>query len=187
VAFESLVPNRLECQPKSRHGSTGSLYAPLRQAVEDQIYRPSRLLSNRWRSAGCFGHRQHTRVSVPAPGVHSRPERLEICLTRRSRVESFEPLGRTDEQVRTIATAIEDERDLRAQALHSGALRLVQRGELRGREQILRGLATTCGKCGPRSSERAFSSSCGVRGQLDSLLQECSRGHDTAPTLGTVG
>jgi hypothetical protein len=73
--------------------------------------------------------------------VHSRSESLEVCLTRQRGIEPLEPSLDIDKEGRTVAAAIEDERDLRAQPLNARALKLVERGEGRGREQLLRGLA----------------------------------------------
>ena len=186
VTIESLVPDRLECEPERRHTRAGSLRAPARQAVENEIDR-SRRLRRHGRGSGRLGHLQHTGVGIDAPGVHSRSEGLEVCLTRRRGIERFEPSGRIDKEARTVAAAIEHERDLRAQPLQPRALKLVERGELRGREQLLRGLAAPRLQLGLRGGERARSSSCRVRGQLGRSLQERGRGRNAAPALGAVG
>ena len=180
MTIESLVSDLPECEPQRRHARAWPVRAPACKAVENEVDRSRRLRSQR-RGSGCFGHLQHTGVGIDSPGVHGRSERLEVCLTCQRGIEWFEPSGRIDKKMRTIATAIEHERDLGVQPLQPRALKLVERGELRSREQLLGGLATPRLQLGLRGSERALSPSCRVRGQRGRSLQERSRGHDTAP------
>ena len=103
----------------------------------------------------------HTGVGVGASGVHGRSERLEVGLARQRGIERFEPSGGIEKERRSVAAAREDERDLRAQSLQPGALKLVQRGDLGGRQQRLGGLAASRLELGLRGGERPRAASAG--------------------------
>ena len=186
MTIGSLVSDLLECEPERRHTRARPVRATTGEAVENEVER-SRRLQSQGRGSGRVGHLQHTGVSIDSPGVHGRSEGLEVCLTRQRGIEWFEPPGRIDKEERTIAAAIEHERDLGAQPLQPRALKLVERGQLRSREQLLCGLATPRLELGLRGGERARSSSCRVRGQRGRPLQERSRGRNAAPALGAFG
>ena len=186
VAVERLGHDRLEREPERRHARAGSLRAPARQAVENEVDR-SRRRGRDGGSSGRLGNLQDTGVGIDASGVHRRSERLEICLARQRGIERFEPSGGVEKERRTVAAAREDERDLRAQSLQQRALKLVQRSELGRREQRLGGLAASRLQLGLRGGERARAASCRVRGQLGRSLQERGRGRDAAAAPGAVG
>ena len=139
------------------------------------------------RGSGRLGGLQSTGVGVEASGVHGRSEGLEVGLARQRGVERLEPSGGIDKQGGSVAAAREDERDMRAQQLQPRALKLVERGQLGGRQQRLGGLAASRRQLGLRGGERARSSPCRVRGQLGRSLEERGRGRDAAPALGAVG
>ncbi len=186
VAIGCLGHDRLEREPQGRHARAGSLRAPARQAVENEVDR-SRRRRRDGGSSGRLGNLLDTGVGIDASGVHGRSERLEICLACQCRIECFEPSGGVEKERRTVAAAREDERDLRAQSLQQPALKLVQRSELGGREQRLGGLAASRLELGLRGGERARPASCRVRGQLGRSLQERGRGRDAAAAAGAVG
>ena len=78
------------------------------------------------------------RLVAEATGEHRRRHRLEMGLASHRGVERFEAPGGIEQQRRSVAAARAGERDLRAQPLQPRALKLVERGELGGRQQLER-------------------------------------------------
>ena len=186
MIVERLVADRLEREPERRHARGGAFRAPARQAVEHEVDR-SRRRGRRRRGPGRLRGLESTGVRVEAAGVHGGSECLEVGLARQRGVERLEPFGGLDEQCGSVAAAREDEREMRAQQLQPRSLKLVERGQLGGRQERLGGLATPGGQLGLRGGERASPSPCRVRGQLGCSLEEGGRGGDAAPALGAVG
>ena len=133
------------------------------------------------------GDLEHVPAIVEAAGEYRGGERFEARLARLPGVERHQALGSVEQQRWRVAAAPDRERDLRAHPLQPGAPELVQRGELRGRDQRLRRFGRTCLQLGLCRGERSRPPACGIGGQLGRSLQESSRGCDAAATLRPVG
>jgi hypothetical protein len=75
-------------------------------------------------------------LATEPAGEHRRSEGFEIGLPREPRIESLELFGRLEQQRRSLTSAASGKDDLRAQPGYSRALKLVQRAELGGREEL---------------------------------------------------
>ena len=102
-------------------------------------------------------------------------------------VERFEAPGGIEQQGRGVAAARAGERDLRAQALQPGALQLVERGKLGGRQQLER--RVRCGgiELGLRGGQGPPASLRRIGGQLRRVRQESRRRRRASARLRTVG
>ena len=82
---------------------------------------------------GQNGCRDFTRIARPDQALRREGsrERLETRLAREPRVQRFEPLGRLEQQRRSVAAAGRREGDLRPQQLGAGSLGIVQSSGLR--------------------------------------------------------
>ena len=87
------------------------------------------------RAASATSRTPH-RAAEPA-GEDRRSERFEVRLARQPRVERLEPFGRIEQQRRSVTPAAPGKHDLGAQPGQPRALELVQRADLRGREELV--------------------------------------------------
>ena len=105
-------------------------------------------------------------------GERSR-ERLEVCLAREPRIQRLEPLGRIEQQGRSVAAPRHREGDLRVQQLGAGLLELVQRSRLGDRQQPQRRVVRAglvLALCG---EERTLCPAPRIGRQLDGALVKC--------------
>jgi hypothetical protein len=98
------------------------------------------------------GDLPHSTAATEATGEDRCSERFEIGLTGQPGIEGFEPFGRIQQQRRNVAAASTSERDLGAQPRQPGALKLVQRAQLRRRQKVVRHVKRGCLELGLRSS-----------------------------------
>ena len=109
------------------------------------VARPSRSRSSARGGCSCrrrglsgLGGLADARPVAEATGEHRRRDRLEMRLASHRRVERLEAPGGIEQQGRSVAAARAGERDLRAQPLQPRALKLVERSELGGGQQVER-------------------------------------------------
>ena len=121
-------------------GSTGrvALGEPRRQPVEEQVDRAWRLLAAAGAACAASASLADVWLAAEATGEHRCRHRLEMRLASHRGVERLEAPGGIEQQGRSVAAARARERDLRAQPLQPGALKLVERGKLGGRQQLER-------------------------------------------------
>ena len=126
-------------------------------------------------------------MRAEASGEDRRAERFEVGLACKSVVEGFEALRRIEEQRRGVASPIAGKDDLGPQPRELGLQKVVERADLRRRDQRIGGvvggrlelgLCRRESSCGPRAR---------VSGQLDRPLQERRRGGDTTTAPGALG
>jgi len=92
------------------------------------VAKPSRRL--RRRSQRGLGSLANAGFAAEATCEHRRRHRFEVGLASHLDVERFQAPGGIEQQRRRVPAARAVERDLRAQPLQSGALKLVERGKL---------------------------------------------------------
>ena len=133
------------------------------------------------------GHLARADAAVEAAGEDRGSERLQVRLARRSAVERLEPLGRIEQQRRSVAAAAEREHDLGAQASEPGALEVVQRAHLRHRQKLVRGLQRPRLELGLGRGQRPPTTTGRVRRQLGRSLEERGGGGDAAASPRAPG
>ena len=101
-------------------------------------------------------------------------------LARHRRVERIEAAGGIEQQRRSIAAARAGEHDLRAQPLQPRALKLLQRAQLRHRQELERGVRGRRLELGLRSGQRPSTARGRIRGQLCRSLEKGGRRRDAA-------
>ena len=169
-----------------RHARAGSLRAPARQAVENEVDRSRRRGATgaaRAASATCWTPESaSTRPAyMAAPSASRYVSRANAGSSASSRLAASRRSGGPSlPRVKTNAICARSR-------CSSRALKLVQRSELGRREQRLGGLAASRLQLGLRGGERARPASCRVRGQLGRSLQERGRGRNAAAAAGAVG
>ena len=131
------VAELVERAPERRQTGRVALGEPCGQPVEEQVDRAWRL-GCRWPSLSGLGGLTDARLVAEATGEHRRRDRLEMGLASHRGIERFEAPGGMEQQGRSVAAAGAGERDLRAQPLQPGALELVERSKLGGRQQLER-------------------------------------------------
>jgi hypothetical protein len=89
---------------------------------------------SRWRGASRLGHPSHC-VPAEAAGEDRRSQCFEVRVTRQSVVESFDPSGGIEQQRRSVTSSSSRKHDLSAQSRQPRVLKLVQRTDLRSREE----------------------------------------------------
>ena len=113
-------------------------------------------LFRRGEGLGGAGDLQHVAGARQAPGERRRHPRGQVGVAGQVPVERLEPLGRLQQQRRSVAAPARGERDVAAQQVHPGAGELVERPGLRHGEQV-QGLAERAGlHAGLRRGQRAF-------------------------------
>ena len=148
--------NACRARRSGRHPRRVPLGEPRRHAIQEQIDRAPRLRARR-RSTGSLGHLPHSASAAEPAGEDRRSERFEVRLAREPGIESLEPFGRIEQQRRRVAPAPPGKHDLGAQPGQSRALQLVQRADLRGREELVRRVGGAGLELGLRGGERAGS------------------------------
>jgi hypothetical protein len=107
--------------------------------------------------------------------------RFYVCVACERRVESFEPLGRHEQERRRVGTAARGERDLPAQTVYLRMLEFVERSGLGRRQQPRRGVESARLEFGLRCGQRTLGPADRVERQRRRPFQErrCGR-HATA-------
>src|SRR4051794_24787230 len=113
MAFERLVPERVEREPERCHTGGGSLCEPACHAVEKEVDR-AWWLNRRRRRPGRLGGLPNAGMVVELARVHGRSNGFEIRFARQRRVERLEPPCCIEEKRRRVAATPERERYPRA-------------------------------------------------------------------------
>ena len=107
IARPSSLRNACSARLERRDSRRVALGEPRRQAVQEEVDRPWRLIATRLRRARERPPRPRTpRPAAEAAGEDRRAERLEVRLAREPGVERFEPFGRIEQQRRSVAPAL---------------------------------------------------------------------------------
>ncbi len=138
-------------------------------------------------AGGGAGYLLHVPGVAEAAGEDRGGERFEARLARQRGVERDQALGGVEQQWRCVAAAPAGERELRAQPLHPRALELVERGELRAREQRVGRFRSARLQLRLRGGERTHSSTRGIGSQLGRPLQEGGGRRNAAAALRPAG
>jgi hypothetical protein len=110
-----------------------------------------------------------------APGVRRRYPCGQIGVPGKVAVERLEPLGRLQQQRRSVAAPARGECDVAAQQVRPGAGELIERPRHRGRKQV-QGVVEGAGlQMGLRRGQRAVDSARWISGQQRRALQERRR------------
>ena len=149
--------------PDPRGGSRAPPAVPMRVAPPWQL----------WSRRAPREHRRGGRRS-------GRGERLEARLERQRGIDRSEAPGCGEQQRRRVAVAREHEGDLCLQPLHPGALEVIERAELGGRKQCLRGFGSGRLQLRLSGSERPCAAPGRIRRQPSRLVEE--RGRRGCPT-----
>ena len=114
-----------------------------------------------------------TGAGLEAPGVHHRSEGLEVVSRASAGSSASSRLAPATRQGAERRCRAEDECELAAQQVQPGVLELVQRGELRKRDELQR--ASGRPPLGHAGGEGTRSSSCRIGGQFRRSLEERGR------------
>ena len=141
----------------------------------------------RRRSKGGLGRLADVQFVTEATGKHRRRDRFEMRLASHRAVQRFEAPGSIEQQGRSVAAARAGERDLRAQPLQPGALKLVEWSEVGGRQQFERGVRCAGVELSLRGRQSPPTSLRRIRGQLCRLGQERRSRRRASPGLRPAG
>ena len=162
----SVAAKHLQRAPQRRCRCAVSVREPPGDAVQQQIDRARRSRLRR-RGASGLGDLGEGGVSAEAPGEDRRAERFEVRLACKSVVEGFEALRRLEEQRRGVASPIAGEDDLGPQPRELGLQKVVERADLRRRDQRIGGVVVGGLELGLCCRE----SSCGPRARVNGQLR----------------
>jgi hypothetical protein len=151
--------------------------------VQEEVHRTGRRRgrTSRARRLGRFHY-----IAEPA-AEDGGIERLQVRLPRQRVAQVLESVGRVEEQGSGIAAAPASEDDLGPQPREVGALKVVQRADLRGREQVVRGVRLAGPELGAGGGQRSPGAPYRIGRQLGSPLQKGSGGGQTTACPGPVG
>ena len=136
----ALVAKRGECALESWRTGGVAVGEPNRQPIEQQVHR-ARSPWSRWCRASRVGGLEHARAE---PGGDARgSRRLQMGIAGEAWVDRFEPPGCVEQERQRVCGAPQIQEDLAVETLQLGAVDLVERPGVRGREQRQRGLAVS--------------------------------------------
>lgn len=119
-------------------------------------------------------------AKTAAPSASRYASRLSVA-------ESFESVGRTDQQRQSVAAAPAGEDDLGAEPCQPRPLKLIQRAHLRGGEELERRVGSPGLEVEMCRGHRPRSAPGRIRRQLGRAPQKRGRRRDTTPGPGPVG
>ena len=181
-----VAAKHLQRGPQRRCRCAVSVREPRRDAVQQQIDRARRRRLG-GRCADSLGDLSEGGVSAEASGEDRRAERFEVRLAGESVVEAFEALGRIEEQRRGVASPSAGEHDLGPQPRQLGLLKVVERADLRGRDERIGGVEGGRLELGLCCRESSSSAPGRVSRQLCRSLQERGGRGDAATALRPIG
>ena len=160
--------------PEHRHRRWVALSYHQRQAVQQQI---GRACGPRRRGRGTCGrgYFPHTAAKGQAAREQRGGQRLQVGLARQPHVERLELPGRLQQQRGRVAAAAGRERDLPAQQIGPGALKLVQRPGLGRGQQRQRRIERAGLILGLSSGQRPLRPPRRLERQRDGALKERGR------------
>src|SRR5262249_56577980 len=119
-------------------------------------------------------------VSTEATADSPRPQRLQVRLARKRRVDQLQPARRCEQERNRLSGTPRIHGDLTPEALRERALKLVERSVVRGRDERQCGLGRSCETLGFGGRQRAPRTRPRSGGQRHRALEEPSRRGYTA-------